>query len=149
MNAMSARHLKVLGFACALLASAPCLAASPKETVASFHAALAAGDKATALGLLAPEVAIYEAGHVERSRDEYASHHLQGDIDFAKTTTRKLLRENERIAGDTAVVWEESETTGTAMGMPVRALGTGTTVLEKRGNGWAIVHVHWSSRKVK
>jgi ketosteroid isomerase-like protein len=146
---MIARHLKVLGLGCALLASASCLAASPKETVAAFHAALAAGDKAKALGLLAPEVAIYEAGHVERSRDEYASHHLQGDIDFARTSTRKLLRENERIDGNTAVVWEETETTGTAMGMPVHALGTGTMVLEKRGDGWAIVHVHWSSRKVK
>jgi ketosteroid isomerase-like protein len=146
---MIARHLQHLGLAGALLASASCLAASPKETVAAFHAALSAGDKVKALGLLAPEVVIYEAGHVERSRDEYARHHLQGDIGFAASTTRKLLRETERIDGNSAVVWEESETTGTAMGKPVHALGTGTMVLEKRGDGWAIVHVHWSSRKAK
>jgi ketosteroid isomerase-like protein len=35
------------------------------------------------------------------------------------------------------------------MGKPVHALGTGTMVLEKRGDGWAIVHVHWSSRKLR
>ena len=146
---MRQRHLRCLGLAGALLASASCLAASPKETVAAFHAALGAGDKAKALALLAPEVAIYEAGYVERSRDEYANHHLQGDIDFARTSSRKLLRENERIDGNTAIVWEETETTGTAMGKPVHALGTGTMVLEKRGDGWAIVHVHWSSRKLR
>jgi ketosteroid isomerase-like protein len=143
------RYLHCLTLAGALLASAGCMGATPKETVAAFHAALSAGDKATALSLLAPEVAIYEAGHVERSRDEYASHHLPGDIEFARSSTRTVLRESERIDGNTAVVWEETETTGKAMGMPVRALGTGTMVLEKRGDGWAIVHVHWSSRKLK
>ena len=146
---MKSRQLHCLALAGALLASAGCLAATPKETVAAFHAALSAGDKAKALSLLAPEVAIYEAGHVERSRDEYASHHLPGDIEFAKSSTRKVLRESERIDGNTAVVWEESESSGTAQGVPVRALGTGTMVLEKRGDGWAIVHVHWSSRKIR
>jgi ketosteroid isomerase-like protein len=145
---MTTRYLHRLIAAVALLASAGCLAASPRETIAAFHAALAAGDKAKALSLLAPEVAIYESGHVERSRDEYASMHLPGDIDFARSSTRKLLRETERIDGNIAVVAEETETTGTAMGMPVKLIGTGTTVLEKRGDGWAIVHVHWSSRKV-
>lgn len=125
------------------------LAASPKETVAAFHDALAGGDKAAALALLAPEAAIYEAGHVERSRDEYAHHHLGGDMAFAKTTTRKVLRQTERVDGNTAIVWEETETTGTSGGKPLHAFGTGTTVLEKKGDGWAIVHVHWSSRKAK
>lgn len=125
------------------------LAASPKETVAAFHEALASGDKDRALGLLSPAVAIYEAGYVERSRDEYAHHHLGGDMAFAKTTTRKVLQQGERIDGNTAIVWEETETTGSARGKPVHAFGTGTVVLEKKGDGWAIVHVHWSSRKAK
>ena len=93
-------HLNRLVLAGALLASAGCLAATPKETVAAFHAALAAGDKSMALSLLAPDVAIYEGGRVERSRDEYASRHLAGDIDFDRTTTRKLLRESERVDGE-------------------------------------------------
>jgi len=146
---MMTKHLKGLALIGALLASGSCLAASPKETVAGFHAALSAGDKAKALALLAPDVAIYEGGHVERSRDEYASSHLAGDIEFARSSTRKVLKESERIDGNTAVVWEESETTGTSMGMPVHLLGTGTMVLEKRGDGWAIVHVHWSSRNLR
>ena len=125
------------------------LAATPKETVAAFHEALTSGDKDKALALLSPAVAIYEAGYVERSRDEYAHHHLGGDMEFAKTTTRKLLKQSERIAGNTAIVWEETETTGPARGKPVHAFGAGTMVLEKKGDGWTIVHVHWSSRKAK
>ena len=125
------------------------LAATPKETVAAFHDALVSGDKDRALAFLAPTVAIYEAGYVERSRDEYAHHHLGGDMEFARTTTRKLLKQSERIDGNTAIVWEETETSGTSRGKPVHAFGTGTVVLEKQGDGWAIVHVHWSSRKAK
>lgn len=125
------------------------LAASPKETMAAFHEALAGGDRARALALLSPEVAIYEAGHVERSRDEYARHHLGGDMEFAKTTARKLLKQGERIDGNTAIVWEETETTGTAGGKPVHVFGTGTAILEKKDGAWSIVHIHWSSRKAK
>jgi ketosteroid isomerase-like protein len=129
--------------------SAAGFAASPIETVEAFHAALASGDKAKALALLSPEVAIYEAGYVERSREEYASHHLGGDMEFAKGSTRKVLKQSERIEGNMAIVMEETETTGSARGKPVHVFGTGTAVLEKKADGWAIVHVHWSSRKAK
>ncbi len=128
-------------------ASSP--AATPKETLSAFHEALVAGDKAKALALLSPEIAIYEAGYVERSRDEYASHHLGGDIEFAKTSSRKVLKQTERIDGNTAIILEETETTGTSRGKPVHVFGTGTAVLEKKGGGWSIVHIHWSSRKAK
>lgn len=129
--------------------SAGSLAASPKETLAAFHEALATGDKAKVTSLLAPEIAIYESGHVERSREEYAGHHLLGDMEFAKNATRKVLKQTERIDGKTAIVLVESETTGTARGKPVHAFGTETAVLEKNGDHWTIVHVHWSSRKAK
>jgi hypothetical protein len=147
---MKNRSIAGLVLATALCAvSAGSLAATPLETVEAFHAALAGGDKAKAAGLLAPEVAIYEAGYVERSRDEYAHHHLGGDIEFAKTSTRKVLKQTERIDGKTAVVWEETETTGSSRGKPVHVFGTGTAVLERNGDNWSIVHVHWSSRKAK
>lgn len=130
-------------------ASASSLAASPAETLAAFHGALVAGDRDKATRMLAPDIAIYESGHVERSRDEYAGHHLGGDMEFAKNTTRKVLKQNERIDGDTAVVWQETETTGTLRGKAIHMLGTETAVLRKKDGAWSIVHVHWSSRKAK
>lgn len=130
-------------------ASAGTLAASPTEALAAFHDALVAGDKARATGLLAADIAIYEAGHVERSREEYAGHHLGGDMEFAKNSTRKVLKQSERVDGNTAIVWQETETTGNLRGTAIRMLGTETAVLQKKNGAWSIVHVHWSSRKAK
>lgn len=124
-------------------------AATPSETVAAFHAAITAGDKAKALALLSPSIMIYESGYVERSRDEYASHHLAGDMEFAKGVTRKVLKHSERVEGNIATVLEETETTGTVKGKPVHSFGVETAVLEKKGDDWVIAHVHWSSRKAK
>lgn len=124
-------------------------AAGPQDTLKAFHAALAAGDKAKALALLSPEVAIYESGFVERSRSEYENHHLAHDMEFAKTATRKVVRQSARIDGKLAVIWEETETTGTSRGKEVNLIGTETALLEKKDDAWTIVHVHWSSRKAK
>ena len=133
----------------ALAAPAAPAAVDANGSLAAFHAALARGDKEAALALLAPKVAIYESGYVEASRDEYAHHHLGGDIEFAKTSTRKVIRRSEKMEGNTAIIWEETETTGTSRGKPVHSFGTETAVLEKTGDRWVITHVHWSSRKAK
>ncbi len=124
-------------------------AASPKETLTSFHAALAAGDKLKVAELLSPEVTIFESGFVERSRAEYASHHLADDIAFAKVTSSKVLKQTERIDGNTAMLWTESETTGSYQGKNVHSFGTETALLERKGDKWQVVHLHWSSRKAK
>lgn len=129
--------------------AAAAFAEEPSETLAAFHAAIAAGDKTKASALMAPEIAVYESGYVEASRSQYASHHLADDIGFAKTTARKVLKHSQRIEGNVAVIWEETETTGTAHGKPIHAFGTETALLEKRPDGWTIIHVHWSSRKAK
>lgn len=135
--------------AMSLSCASSAFAAGPSDALAAFHAALAAGDKAKAIGIMAPEVAIYESGYVEGSRNDYASHHLGEDIGFARTTTRKVLKHSERIEGNVAVIWEETETTGTAQGKAIHAFGTETAILEKKADAWSIIHVHWSSRKAK
>lgn len=124
-------------------------AATPSETVSAFHAAIQAGDRAKALELLSPSIVIYESGHVERSRDEYASHHLGSDMEFGKAVSRKVLKHSERVDGNVAMVMEETETTGKFKDKPVHSFGVETAILEKKGDGWVIVHVHWSSRKAK
>ena len=143
------KSLVSLALLTAAFTSSAAVADSPKETMESFHAALTAGEKDKALAMLAPEVVIYEGGHVERSRDEYASSHLGSDMEFAKVAARKVLKVSERVDGKTAIVMEETETTGTFRGRDVHSFGTGTAVLEKRGDAWVIVHIHWSSRKAK
>jgi hypothetical protein len=129
--------------------SAPLFAATPTETVAEFHDALAAGKSEQASALLSPEIQIYESGYIERSREEYTGHHLKGDIEFAKTTKNKVLRQSERMDGKFAVVMQETETTGKYKGNNVHLFGTETAILEKQDDKWVIVHIHWSSRKSK
>lgn len=141
------RQLFCLSFLAAV--SLPVLAASPTEVVGEYHAALAGGNTAKALSLLSPAVQIFEGGHVEKSKDEYAGHHLPADMAFAKTVNRKVLKGSERITGDLAVVMQETDTQGTYKGTAVHLLGTETAVLEKKGDEWVITHFHWSSRKVK
>ncbi len=140
---------KITAFAVLALLGVQAWAATPSETVTAFHAAIHAGDKARALELLSPSIVIYESGHVERSRDEYASHHLGSDMEFGKAVTRKVLKHSERVDGNVAMVMEETETTGKFKDKPVHSFGVETAILEKKGDGWVIVHVHWSSRKAK
>ncbi|MCU6435271.1 nuclear transport factor 2 family protein [Undibacterium sp. Jales W-56] len=124
-------------------------ASAPNDALSSFYAALASGDRTKALALLSPSVAIYEAGHVESSREEYASHHLAGDIAFAKTSTRKVRKHSEKVEGNLAVIWEETETTTASGSKPGTSYGTETALLENVDGQWRITHVHWSSRKGK
>lgn len=131
------------------MASLAARAATPGETLAAFHAALHAGDEARAMTLLSPEAVIYEAGHVERSRSEYVDHHLADDIAFARATTRRVLRHKERIEGNVAMIMDETESKGTFKGKSINAMGTETAILEKKGDGWVVLHFHWSSRKDK
>ncbi|GAA5230945.1 hypothetical protein GCM10025794_25740 [Massilia kyonggiensis] len=111
------RQLICLSFLAA--ASLPVFAASPTEVVRQYHAALASGDTAKALSLLSPGVQIFESGYVEKSKDEYAGHHLPADMAFAKTVNRKVLKGSERIAGELAVVMQETDTQGTHKGAAV------------------------------
>lgn len=134
--------------ACLLLAAAslPAIAATPAETMDAFQRALNEGRREAALALLSPKVQIFESGYAERSRDEFAAHHLDKDIEFLRGTQSRLLRHAERRDGATAIVMRETETTGTYKAAKVHLLGLETAVLEQQGDGWLIVHLHWSSR---
>jgi ketosteroid isomerase-like protein len=138
-------------FCAAVLAAValPVFAASPTDVVSEYHAAVASGDTAKALSLLSPSVQIFESGYVEQSRSEYAGHHLPADVAFAKAAKRNVLKTSERVAGDLAVVMQETDTQGTHKGAQVHLIGTETAVLEKKGDTWIVIHFHWSSRKAK
>ncbi len=119
---------------------------TPVQTVAAFHEALASGDRDVVLGLLDLEVRIFESGGVERSRDEYASHHLGADMEFSAATSREIVEQAKGEAGDAGWVLTRSETSGTFREKEIDLLGTETVLLRRGERGWRIVHIHWSSR---
>ncbi len=121
-------------------------AADAAAAVDAFHAALKAGDTTAALGFLAPDVMIFEEGGAERSRDEYASHHLGSDAAFAAASEATVTRRSGWADGDVAWITSEGRTTGQFNGRAVDRLTTETMVLKRHADGWRIHHIHWSSR---
>ncbi|MGQ0702240.1 MAG: YybH family protein [Gemmatimonadales bacterium] len=115
------------------------------ETVQTFHRALAQGDSAAALRLLANDVVILESGGIE-TLAEYHAHHLAADIGFAQATRREPVNLNVVVAGDVAWVTSASRTTGTFRDRPVNSVGAELMVLSRTPTGWTIRAIHWSSR---
>ena len=136
-------------FVLSMLASLANAQPSPSAALDRLHLAVTTADRPAATAVLAADVQIFESGFVERSRDEYLSQHFAADAAFAKGVTRKVIRHTEQVAGTMALVMEETETTGSYDGKPVKLIGTETTVLRLDGGTWKIVPIHWSSRKPK
>jgi ketosteroid isomerase-like protein len=122
------------------------VAASAVAVVEGFHAALESGDRDAVLAFLAEDLVVLEGGGAERSRAEYAHHHLAADMAFAVATTAEVTRRATWVEGDLAWVLTEGRTTGEFNGRAVDSVTTETMILQRTADGWRIRHVHWSSR---
>jgi ketosteroid isomerase-like protein len=128
---------------------APAAASDSAEaalTVARFHQALARGDSAAALALLAPDATILESGGAETVA-EYRAHHLPADIGFARAVPGERGPLRARVRGDVAWVVGTSTTRGEYRGRPVNSAGAELMVLTRTPHGWRIAAIHWSSRR--
>jgi hypothetical protein len=108
-----------------------------------------AGDTRAAALLLADDVLIYESGEVERSKVEYASHHLGADAEFAAAVKSSVTRRAGRAIGEIAWIASEGRTTGNFNGRPIDQMTAETMVLQRTGKAWKIVQIHWSSAKAR
>ena len=114
--------------------------------IAKYHEAMAAGDSAAALALLADDVVILESGAVE-TRAEYRSHHLATDIGFAKAIKSQRGPVLVRIRGDVAWASSTSTTQGEMNGRAINSMSAELMVLVRMAQGWKISAIHWSSRQ--
>ena len=71
--------------------------------VERFHAALIAGDSASAVALLAPDLVVLESGSLE-TRAEYLGHHLGADLKAAQTSRGERTVTKATVAGELADV---------------------------------------------
>lgn len=133
----------------AVVQSVDAAAAPAIAVVEAFHLALGSGDADAVLALLTEDVVILETGGAERSREEYASHHLPADMTFAAATSDEVTRRAAWVEGDVAWVLTEGRTTGTFNDRPVNSLSAETMILHRTADGWRIRHIHWSSRNVR
>lgn len=123
----------------------PAPARAPAAAVDGFHAALARGDTQSALNFLADGALIFEGGAVERSKAEYAAHHLAGDAAFSQAVPGIRHHRSGDAIGDIAWIASDGHTTGTYKDKRVDRRTTETMVLKRIGDSWKIVHIHWSS----
>jgi ketosteroid isomerase-like protein len=115
------------------------------RTVQSFHDALAAGDSKTVVQLLAPDAVVLESGGLE-TREEYLSHHLATDIEFAQAVSTRRSPIQVTVSGDVAWASSTSETEGQYRKRAVNVKSAELIVLSKTAKGWVIRAIHWSSR---
>ena len=121
-------------------------ASAAAATVDRFQSLLAKGDTQGAAGVLDPAVLIFESGEAEKSRAEYASHHLQADAKFLKSARVRTLSRTGDAMGDIAWIATESELTVQDT-KPMSIITTETMLLKRERGSWRITHIHWSSRK--
>ncbi|HET6229740.1 MAG TPA: nuclear transport factor 2 family protein [Longimicrobiaceae bacterium] len=118
--------------------------AAVAEMVERFHRALAEGDSAAALALLASDVLIQESGEQE-SRSEYRSRHLAADIEFARTVRTRQGQVHVRVRRDVAWASSTSTSDGTFRGRAISSAGAELMVLAREAGAWRITAIHWSS----
>lgn len=146
--------MKLIPFAAtvALVFASPAFAAdaaTPVGVVDAFSAALKAGDAAALERMLAPDVFIAESGGAERSFAEYAGHHMPADMAFSKAISTTVKDRRVFESGSLATVVTEAVSKGTYRDKPIHSRLMETMTLQKTGEEWRIVHIHWSSERIE
>jgi ketosteroid isomerase-like protein len=152
MRLPSSRWFSAVPFAATLmLVAAGATAAQESDSAAvaavieRYHHALATGDSALALTLLADDAVVLESGGIE-TRDEYRSHHLPADSQFASAVSSKHEAPRVVTRGDVAWASSTSRTRGEFRGRSIDSMGAELMVLVRTADGWRIAAIHWSSR---
>jgi hypothetical protein len=123
----------------------PAATAGAAAAVDRFQSLLTQGETTEAAKVLDAMVLIYESGEAERSRAEYASHHLSADAKFLKGASVRVLSRTGNAVGNLAWIATESQLEK-AGSKPVNLITTETMILKRDENVWHIAHIHWSSR---
>jgi len=116
----------------------------PEQVVDAFFSALQSGNAAQALSLLSPDAEVFEMGFVDRTRQDYASNHLPGDLAAAVGAQRELTSRKLGGSGDYRWMLSTYRLTGDNIGPVKSMVMTETAIVRQIGDGWQIVHLHWS-----
>ena len=114
--------------------------------VDQFHAALAAGDSARAVGVLTDDVLVIEAGAIQ-TRAEYLGGHLGADMKASRDSKNERSVIQVRVVGDMAYVVSKTVTPPTGAAGNTGSELAELMVLSRSGSSWKIRAVHWSSRR--
>jgi ketosteroid isomerase-like protein len=125
----------------------PADSAAVVAAIEAYHEALSSGDGEGALALLADDAQIAESGGLE-TKEEYASHHLPGDMAYAAAMDRTSTFASVHVVGDVAWAMSTSHTHGTFRDREIDSRGAELMVLRRESDGsWRITAIHWSARR--
>lgn len=111
-----------------------------------FHGILSTGDTLGISALLAPDLRVIEGGTVE-NRQEYLSHHLAADIEFAKAIKEERTSFSYTCEGNIAWLVSTSNSIGKFRDRDINSAGAELLLLGRNAAGWKIRAIHWSSAK--
>ena len=115
----------------------------PLEVLDQFSTLMRKGDIRTAADLLADDATIYEGGEAE-SKVEYLAGHADADAKFLAGTTQSNRRRQARVLNGMASI-----NTVDRLSKDGKSYDTAeTAVLMETPQGWKILSLHWSSRKL-
>jgi ketosteroid isomerase-like protein len=115
------------------------------STVLAYHTAIAAGDSAKGLALVAADAVIVESGGIE-TREEFRARHLAADMAFAQSVKSERGPIRVTVQGDIAWASSTSISQGEFRGRPINSSSAELMVLSRGADGWRIRAIHWSSR---
>lgn len=115
------------------------------QVVQAFHRAINSGNAAVARAQLADKVVIFEGGNVERSADQYASHHMLSDMKFLAAMKLDIKEHQVRVMGDSAVSLASTQISGSYKDKAINITSMETMVLKQHHGKWEIIHIHWSN----
>lgn len=118
----------------------------PGRIVLTFHDALKNKNVQEAQSFLSDDIVIFEGGGIERSAEEYASHHMLSDMKHLSTLSSTVVEHSVEQYSDIAISLLVSSNTEPS-GKTYRSLET--VILKKTGDAWRITHIHWSAAKSK
>lgn len=124
----------------------PADSAAAMSVAGRFHGILSTGDTTGIQALLAADLKVLEGGGVE-NRQEYLSHHLSEDIEFAKSVNEKKTSTSYACDGNVAWLVSTSTSMGTFNGRPINSVGAELMILNRTSKGWKIRAIHWSSAR--
>jgi ketosteroid isomerase-like protein len=120
----------------------------PADAVDGFHAALKRKDTGGALSYLDRSLVVFEFGVTDPTVEAYAFSHLPGDIDMAAVSDWTLQARRVGGSGNERWVLSTYHVTGKLPnGKAIDQVMQETAIVRRVGDGFRIVHLHWSSDK--
>jgi len=80
------------------------------------------------------------------TREEYRSHHLPSDMEFARAVRSVDSPVQVEVRGDVAWAMSTNVAQGQFRGRAVNSVGAELMVLTRIAGQWKIAAIHWSSR---